>query len=108
MPKKKAPSAAAKQRELEKRYAKLVAGVWADEEFRERLFSDPATVLKEAGFKVQEGRPVKVIELDMEEDFYFVLPKKPRGPFTDTSIESVITKSRVSVFYTGHGFCFLK
>ena len=104
MPKKKAPSAAANRRELEKRYAKLVARVWADEEFRERLFSNPETVLKEAGFTVGEGRPVKVLELDVEKNFYFILPDKPSESFTDVAVESVLMKSHFSMMYTQQ-FC---
>ena len=104
MPKKKAPSAAENRRGLEKRYAELVARVWADKEFRERLISDPETVLKEAGFKVGEGRPVKVLELDVEKNFYFILPDKPSEPFTDIAVESVLMKSHFSMMYT-HDLC---
>jgi hypothetical protein len=100
MPKKKAPSAAENQKGLEKRYAKLVARVWADKEFRERLISDPETVLKEAGFKIGEGRPVKVLELDVEKNFYLILPDKPSKSFTDIAVESALLKAHFSMMYT--------
>jgi len=100
MPKKKKPSVALSKKEVEKRYSKLVAKVWADDEFRARLFADPETVLKEAGFRVPEGKKVKVVGLDVVNDFYFILPEKPPGPFIDVAVESVIKRSLLSVFIT--------
>lgn len=91
MPKKKAPSTGeAKQKELAKRYAQFVAKVWADEGLRERLMSDPAPVLREAGFSLPEDKDVKIIELDMKKNFYFIVPTKSAEPFSDIQLESMV------------------
>jgi Nitrile hydratase, alpha chain len=68
-------------------YAKFVAKVWSDESFRQRVLSDPATVLKESGFSVPEGKEVKIIEADMVKCVYFILPAKPAEPLSDINVE---------------------
>jgi Nitrile hydratase, alpha chain len=72
------PLDAAKRKELESKYAKFVAEVWANEELRLRLLADPVAVLREFGFDIPQGKKVKIIEVDIEEDtLYFILPTKP-------------------------------
>lgn len=39
--------------------AKVVAQTWADEDFRQRFLAEPAVVLREAGFAIEES--VKVV-----------------------------------------------
>jgi Nitrile hydratase, alpha chain len=84
------------QEEIKKSYAKFVAKVWSDERFRQRVLSDPATVLKESGFSVPEGKEVKIIETDMEKTVYFILPAKPVAPLSDINVEEAAIKHSFS------------
>jgi hypothetical protein len=63
-------------RELQNRYAKIVARAWRDEDFKRRLIGDPGAVFKEEGVPVSPGRDVKVLE-QTSRVFYFVLPSRP-------------------------------
>ncbi len=67
-------------------YAEFVANVWSDEVFRQRFLSDPATVLRESGFTVPDGKEVRIIEVDMAKYVYFILPTKPDEP-SDIDVE---------------------
>lgn len=81
------PSDAAKRKELESKYAKFVAEVWANPGLKQSLLENPAAELKKAGFEIPEGKQIKIVELD-ENTIYFVLPAKPTGPFLwlDTTV----------------------
>jgi hypothetical protein len=79
------------RKEIAKRYAKLVAKAWADEAFRQHLISNPATVLRESGFDVPEGKDVRIIEADMEKTIYFVLPPKPAEAFSESDVDPALT-----------------
>ncbi len=48
--------------EQQRTWAKIVAQVWADEDFKARLLADPAAVLKDAGLDV----PADVVSADVE------------------------------------------
>ena len=55
----------------------LVLKAWEDDEFKQRLISDPKGVLAEAyGADLPEMMDVKVVEEDMQ-TLYIVLPMKP-------------------------------
>ena len=62
--------------EERKKYAKIFAQAWVDEEFKKRLLEDPATVLKENGIEVPEGVNVKFIDAK-ENEKWIQLPPKP-------------------------------
>lgn len=59
-------------------YAKIVAKVWADPEFGERLRANPVEVLRSEGIDVPER--TQVVDLSTEAyqaDYYLLLPPKP-------------------------------
>ena len=58
--------------------AKIVARAWADEEFKQRLLSDPRSVLDEHGIDVPKGIEFKVVE-STSTSVYLVIPPRP-GP----------------------------
>ena len=62
--------------EERKEYAKIIAQAWVDEEFKAKLLTDPATVLKENGIEVPEGTTVRVVE-QKENEIQIPLPPKP-------------------------------
>jgi hypothetical protein len=65
------------KKEQGKKYAKLIAKVWSDEAFKERLLMDPRATLDAEGIQVPEGVEVKVVE-QTDKIFYLVIPEKPQ------------------------------
>jgi hypothetical protein len=66
----------AEQNEQAKQWAKIVATAWADEDYKQRLLEDPASVLTEEGMEVPEGIELNVVEAS-EKQLYMVLPPRP-------------------------------
>ncbi|SDL52897.1 NHLP leader peptide domain-containing protein [Maridesulfovibrio ferrireducens] len=66
----------AEQNELQKKWAKIVAKSWADEDYKQRLLNDPAAVMKEEGIDMPEGVKFKCVEAT-EKQAWLVLPPKP-------------------------------
>lgn len=62
----------------QKLWAKVVAKAWADEDYKQHLLDDPATVLKAEGVELPEGGAVKCVEAT-ESQTWFVLPPRPSG-----------------------------
>ncbi len=66
------------QEEEAKAFQRIIAKAWMDDEFKGRLTSDPATVLREEGIEVPQGVELKIVE-NTDEVVHFVLPGKPPG-----------------------------
>jgi len=67
-----------------KAYGKIVAKAWADEGFKQRLLSDPTTVLRENGFDLPHGMEIKVVE-STSALIYLILPPRPDSPEMDAA-----------------------
>ena len=63
----------------EKKWAKVVAQAWADEEFKTKLLADPKAVLKAAGIEVPENIKLHITEARKGE-VNLTLPPKPDEP----------------------------
>jgi hypothetical protein len=55
----------------------VVAKAWQDEAFKQRLLSDPQSVLQEHGVQVPAGQQVRVVE-NTDQVVHLVLPQRPR------------------------------
>lgn len=66
------------KKELNKKYAKLIARAWSDESFKKELLADPRTVLAAHGITVPEGVNLQVLE-EKENTRYLILPAVPDG-----------------------------
>ena len=66
----------AAENEQNKRWAKVVAKAWADEDYKQRLIDNPGSVLAEEGMEVPAGVELKVVEAS-ENQSWLVLPPKP-------------------------------
>ena len=68
-------------REQAKKWGRVVARAWEDEDFKRRLVSHPAAVLSESGIDVPLGVEPRVVEAEAEEEIpgvvHFTLPPKP-------------------------------
>jgi hypothetical protein len=62
--------------EQQKQWAKIVAKAWADDAYKQKLLSEPAAVLREAGADVPAGVTFKVLEAQPNEN-WLILPPKP-------------------------------
>jgi hypothetical protein len=65
-----------RRQDLQRLYARITAQAWRDEDFKKRLMSDPAAVLKEYGVNLPSGRQVRVVE-NTDHVFNLVLKQKP-------------------------------
>ena len=61
-----------------KRWAKIVAQAWADEDYKKRLLDSPKSVLEAEGLDIPEGVEIKVVEAT-EKQALLILPPKPAG-----------------------------
>jgi hypothetical protein len=67
----------------------IIARCWEDDEFKKRLMSDPATVLKQNGVDVANGIQIRVLE-NTDKVLYLTLPAKPREEeLSDAELEGV-------------------
>lgn len=66
----------ASKRATANQLGQVILKAWTDDDFKQRLLADPATVLQENGVQVQPGVGVKVLE-DTDDVNYLVLPTKP-------------------------------
>src|SRR5262245_29926823 len=57
-------------------YGQVVAKAWQDEAFKQRVLSDPHSVLQEHGVQVPTGRQVRVVE-NTDQVVDLVLPQRP-------------------------------
>lgn len=64
------------QNEQNKKLAQLIAKAWADENFKKKLLSDPAAVLKAEGVELPAGMEVRAVE-DTQTMHHLVIPTKP-------------------------------
>lgn len=89
--------------EERKQYAKIIAQAWVDEEFKQRLLDDPATVLKENGIEIPEGMTVRCVQCK-ENEILVPIPPRPGGSeeLSDEVLEhvagGVFTKNYIPTF----------
>jgi len=72
----------AAEQENRKKWAQLVAQVWADDQLKQRLIDKPGVVLQELGIPVPAGLEVRVVE-NTDKVCYLTLPPKPAGDVTE-------------------------
>ncbi len=75
------------QIEQNKRIAQVIAKAWADETFKKKLMSDPASVLKAEGVELPAGLKVQAVE-DTQTMHHLVIPSKPTD-LTEDELEKV-------------------
>ena len=66
----------------------IVARCWADEDFKQRLMSDTATVLGEYDIRIPEGMNFHVVE-NTDNNKYFILPSSPEEMASGTNLSQV-------------------
>ena len=77
-------------------YSQLVARTWADPGFRQKLLSDPRSVLPEFGINVPAGVDIRIVE-NNDKVVYFTLPPKPSEELDEEQLAGVAGGGNVSV-----------
>lgn len=70
----------------QKKFAKLIAKCWADEEFKEKFMKNPAKVLKDEGVEYPKGMKFKVVE-NTDKMAYIIIPPKPTQELSDEQLD---------------------
>ena len=76
------------QREFELAWNKVVAKAWSDDLFKNRLLTEPETVLSENGIELRSGASVKIVE-DTADTRHLVLPPRPSEELADEELAAV-------------------
>lgn len=74
--------------EAARQNAQLMAKVWSDDQFKQRLINDPRAVLQEQGIDAPRGVEVRVVE-NTANIVYLVLPPQPSEEISDEQLEQV-------------------
>lgn len=68
-----------------KNMARVVAKAWTDPEYKKRLLTNPAKVLKAEGVKTPKGAKVHLHE-NTAKEVHIVLPKRPAEPLAEDEL----------------------
>jgi len=86
--------AATPQGDFNKLWSQLVAKAWADEKLRERLLSDPMTVMEEHGLRIPPGIQVKIVQ-NTTGVIHLPLPPKPTpAEISEEDLSQAVTGAR--------------
>ena len=78
--------------EIRKKYAKIVAKAWADDDYKNKLIASPKEILKHEGIELPDKIKIRIFE-NSDSELNFVLPVKP------TEIGGIsLTEERLSAF----------
>jgi hypothetical protein len=91
------------QSEDRKKWAKIVAKAWADDDYKQRLLDDPASVLKDEGVELPEGMAIKAVEAT-DKQAWFVLPPKPTDSSITVDTERIAAQGSRPIGPTGYCF----
>jgi len=75
-------------KEFQKKYSKLAAKAWSDDEFKAELLANPMKVFKENSMEVPEGIEVHIVE-NTADTMHFILPSKPSGELIDEKLSFI-------------------
>jgi hypothetical protein len=88
--------------EVAKKWAHLLAKVWADDALKRKFIENPAAVLQEYGIKTKHGVDLRVVE-NTDKTQYMVLPPKPAGDITKLSSSELLAGAAVGLFCCSTG-----
>ena len=96
--------ATVQQGSWQKQWGMLVAEVWADDDLRQRLISDPAGVLQEYGIEVPADMELRLVE-DTDEVRHLVIPASPADELSDDDLTASPSMYCYCGFSGGCGRC---
>ena len=62
--------------DMRKKYAKIVAKAWTDEDYKKILIANPKEILKQEGIELPDKIKISILE-NSDSELNFVLPAKP-------------------------------
>jgi hypothetical protein len=75
------------ENEQNKKIAQVIAKAWADDNFKKKLLSNPASVLKAEGVELPAGMRIQAVE-DTQSVHHLVIPARPME-LSDDDLEKV-------------------
>jgi hypothetical protein len=96
--------AKAPEGDFNKLWAKLVAKAWDDDQLRERLVSDPKSVMEENGLPVPPDVDVRIVQ-NTESVIYLPLAKKPLADLSEEDLNMAVARSRPIGGHCGNDTC---
>jgi len=94
----------ARQGSWQKQWGMLIAQAWSDENLKQRLIEDPASVLREQGIEVPYDVELKIVE-DADHVRHLVLPVSPAGDLSDEELAGSVGYDSFSGFSFNCGGC---
>jgi hypothetical protein len=73
--------------EFQKKWSKVIAKAWIDEDFKQKLLKNPQMALKEAGLSIP-GMTFEVHE-NSEKKTHLILPQKPTKELSEEQLKVV-------------------
>lgn len=73
------------EKDLQKKWAKVISKAWSDSAFKKKLLENPGTTLAAEGISLPKGVQVKIHEQE-ENIFHFNLPEKPTGELSEDKL----------------------
>jgi hypothetical protein len=74
--------------DFNKKWAKIIAKAWADENFKNELLKNPSKVFKENGIELPSGTSVEVREYDPKK-LHLTLPTKPGKEISEEKLSNI-------------------
>ena len=72
--------------EMRKKYAKIVAKAWADDDYKKKLIASPKEILKQEGIELPDKIKIRIFE-NTDTELNFVFPAKPETLSSISEIE---------------------
>lgn len=76
------------RKEMNKKLSQVIAKVWADEEYKEKLMNNPEAILRDEGIEIPAGMKVNVLE-NTDQEYNLVIPQKPEELTEELSDEDL-------------------
>src|SRR5688572_26042261 len=87
-----------------KKWSKIGAEAWADDNFKRRRLENPASVLRQQGIEVPTGVDLRVVE-NTENVTYLTLPAKPAMDVTELNDRDLAGVVGGFIFCCGFCWC---
>ena len=81
-------------------WSKIVEKAWHDDSYKNRLKSDPRSVLKEEGLEAPQGIEIKLVE-DTPSVVHLTLPAKITADISENDLETVAGGGKIGGIWWG-------
>jgi len=86
--------------EMRKKYAKIVAKAWADDDYKKKLIENPKEILKQEGIVIPDNIKIRILE-NSETKLNFILPPKPDNLYEINQIDEKLAAGSEGCSFAG-------